>query len=69
MPIAYETVQSGRTPTTIANPKSQAQEAISDTLETTEREGNGKQSFDMAPGPGHAPKNVEAELDRLDLQG
>lgn len=65
MPLGYESVQSGRNSATNAKRK----EAISDTLETTDREGNGRQTLDMPLNSAHPDADETTVTDRLDLTG
>ena len=69
IPLAYETVQSGRNAVTHSDPNTKPKEAISDTVETTDREGDGRQILDMPVGSGHAETDSSDEQNRLDLTG
>ena len=69
MPLAYEAVQSGRHAVTNADLKTKPKEAISDTVETTDREGDGRQILDIPFGSGQTETDHSDEPDRLDLTG
>ncbi len=67
MPLAYEAVQSGRNLDIQSDPA--FKDAISDTLETTDREGDGRQDWDLPSGSGSSETKDSNETDRLDLTG
>lgn len=69
MPLAYEAVQSGRNRATNTNLNAKPKDAISDTLETTDREGDGRQVLDITISGEENKTDDEAADDRLDLTG
>jgi hypothetical protein len=69
MPLAYEAIQSGRNATTHSDVKATPKDAIADTLETTDREGDGRQVLDYTLGTGQQNANDPEPQDRLDLTG
>lgn len=69
LPLAYQAIESGRNTATNTNLNAKAKEAISDTLETTDREGDGRQVLDFKLSTGPAKTNDSVQHDRLDLTG
>ena len=69
MPLAYEAVQSGRNAASNSNLNTKPKDSISDTVETTDREGDGRQILDMPTGSSSTETDHSDEIDRLDLTG
>ena len=69
MPLAYEAVESRRNLATNANLNAKPKDAISDTLETTDREGDGRQILELNSNAVPADTDDLDQQDRLDLTG
>ena len=69
MPLSYEVIQSERHFALHAKLETKPKDAISDTLETTDREGDGKRDWEMRAISMLEDALEQEEQDRLDLEG
>jgi hypothetical protein len=73
MPLSHEAIQSGKKSAARAHLNPGNQQAISDTLETSDREGDGRQQWELTqtspPETHQSEKTQPSDGDRLDLTG
>ena len=67
--LSYEAIQSGRDMATRPSNHSKANSGISDSLETSDREGDGRQMVSPKRNETGEAKSINATGDRLDLTG